>query len=291
MMLLSPAAINGFTFNALNIPSPVLDKFVHDTTTIKKPSDTGALLDVQLDIGKDDTSRLSLRSATIQLLPDNISKNQVKQYPGLPGANGPNPKSSTGAKHLTVVSPPSFIDMSGKQVVNLGNGSWEIVWRDASPSGNLICGFHLPKSYQRNDASLPKGRLYISFPVWTTESLQEQLVLKRKAEKRGSKFLQEKEEAMLKYQTEPNFFKKAMHYREALSAAEQYSLVPLYKNVPDEADTMVLQDDLLLSTKGTAWTKKDGGMTMFGENKQVLLGSASISPSVIVDEVIDNLRP
>lgn len=86
MLLLSPAAINAFTFNALNIPSPVLDKFVHDTTTIKKPSDAGTLLDVQLNIGKDDMSRLILNGAVIELLPDNIqriksSNTQVSQVP------------------------------------------------------------------------------------------------------------------------------------------------------------------------------------------------------------------
>jgi hypothetical protein len=71
------------------------------------------------------SSRLSLHDGSIQLLSDNISKNQAKHYTSLPGANGPNPKSSTGAKHLSIMSPPSFIEMSGKPIVHLENGSWE----------------------------------------------------------------------------------------------------------------------------------------------------------------------
>jgi hypothetical protein len=46
------------------------------STTIKKPLDGGTLLNVELTVGKDDTSRLSLRNGSIQLLSDNISKNQ-----------------------------------------------------------------------------------------------------------------------------------------------------------------------------------------------------------------------
>jgi hypothetical protein len=289
MMILLPAAINAFTFNSFNIPSPVIEKLSRDTSTNKKPFDSGTTLNVELTVGKDDTSRLSLHDGSIQLLSDNISKNQAKHYTSLPGANGPNPKSSTGAKHLNVVSPPSFVDMSGKQIVHLENGSWEIVWRDNAPSGSLICGFHLNQSYWRNDAMLPEGRLYISFPVWTMESLEEQLALKRNAQKRGSELLQKKADALLQYTTEPNLFKKALHYREALAAAENYSFMAHYHIVPEKAETAILQDDILLSTKGTVWTKKDGGM--FANHRQVLLGSATIRPSTIEDEVMETLRP
>jgi hypothetical protein len=78
------------------------------------------------------------------------------------------------------------------QIVHLENGSLEILWRDNAPHGSIICGFHLNQSYQRNDAMLPKDRLYISFPVWTMESLEEQLALKRNAQKHGSELLQKK---------------------------------------------------------------------------------------------------
>jgi hypothetical protein len=121
------------------------------------------------------------------------------------------------------------------------------------------------------------------------ESLEEQLALKRNAQKRGSELLQKKADALLQYTTEPNLFKKALHYREALAAAENYSFMAHYHIVPEKAETSILQDDILLSTKGTVWTKKDGGM--FANHRQVLLGSATIRPSTIEDEVMETLRP
>ena len=58
---------------------------------------------------------------------------------------------------------------------------------------------------------------------------------------------------------------------------------------PKRQRLSILQDDILLSAKGTVWTKKDGGM--FANHRQVLLGSATIRPSVIQDEVMETLRP
>jgi hypothetical protein len=46
MMMLLPADINAFTFNSFNIPSPIIEKLSHDTSTIKKTFDSGALLNV-----------------------------------------------------------------------------------------------------------------------------------------------------------------------------------------------------------------------------------------------------
>jgi hypothetical protein len=108
------------------------------------------------------------------------------------------------------------------------------------------------------------------------ESLEEQLELKRNAQKRGSELLQKKADALLQYTMEPNLFKKALHYHEALAAAKNYSFMAHYHNVPKNVDTVILQDNILLSTKGTVWTKKDGGM--FATHRQVLLGSATILP-------------
>jgi hypothetical protein len=89
------------------------------------------------------------------------------------------------------------------------------------------------------------------------ESLEEHLALKRNAQKRDSELLQAKADALLQYTTEPNFFKKALHYREALAAAKNYSFMANYHSVPEKAETVILQDDILLSTKGTVCVIED----------------------------------
>jgi hypothetical protein len=80
--------------------------------------------------------------------------------------------------------------------------------------------------------------------------LEEQLALKRNAEKHGSELLQAKADALLEYTTEPNLFKKALNYCEALAATKNYSFMAHYHSVPEKVETSILQDDILLSTKG-----------------------------------------
>lgn len=282
MALLMPST-HAFTFNALNIPSKELTRF-REPDVVKKPADTGFLLDVTLQVGQDQQHMMSLNDMRIELLPDNIAKKSLKNYPSLPGAQGPNPNSSTGAKHLNIVESPFFIGMSGKQPIDFTSASWEIVWRDNSDSGRLICGFEVPTTYKRNDATLPKGRLYMSFPVWTKETLANSQLLKADAELRGNKLLEEKAEAMRKYEVEPNVFKKFLHYKDALSAAERFSLIASYNDVPSsDKDSMVLQDDLVMNTQGTVWTKKDAGF-FANPHEKSLLGTATLSPVVLVDE-------
>jgi hypothetical protein len=53
----------------------------------------------------------------------------------------------------------------------------------------------------------------------------------------------EKADALLQYRTEPNLFIKALHYREALAAAENYSFMAHYHNVHEKAETSILQDE------------------------------------------------
>jgi hypothetical protein len=211
-----------------------------------------------------------------------ISKQEAKNYPGLPGTNGPNPKTSTGAKHLNIHREPSFIDMTGKQSMLLDNGCWELVWRDGSSAGNLICGLESPNTYQRNDATLPQGRLYLSFLVWTKETLAKAQTYKAEAEVRAKKYLHDKMDFLHKYEAEPNIFKKVMHYRKALEAAELFSLTKTYEHVPLDSDTMVLQDDLILTTKGTVSSKQNVG-GMFSHLGHTQLGTATISP--VLEEV------
>lgn len=54
-----------------------------------------------------------------------------------------------------------FVDLTGSKSVSLMNGAWEMIWRRNASAGALICGFDVPEEVKRNDASIPKGRLYL----------------------------------------------------------------------------------------------------------------------------------
>lgn len=79
----------------------------------------------------------------------------------------------------------TFINMEGQQTAELHDGVWEMIWRDNSPAGLIICGFHLNKDAVRNALT---GMIYMSWPVWSSDELQNQQKRKTKAEKKYNNF-------------------------------------------------------------------------------------------------------
>jgi len=77
----------------------------------------------------------------LQLLQDDAPEGAVH----LPGVNGPYPKTSSGARALKLNHLPYFIGADGMETVQLKNAAWEMIWRDGSKSGVLICGFECPQ--------------------------------------------------------------------------------------------------------------------------------------------------
>lgn len=273
MMLLSLASVlallivssEGFSFfNA--VPNPVLKKFAQ--------TQTGTLLGIRLDVGKNENSRMSINGLIIELHPDSIVKGS--KHPTLPGANGPDPNSSTGAKNLSIQQAPYYINTGGMNQVHLEEGCWELAWKEGAPSGSLVCGFHHTEEVKRNEAILPKGRIYMAFPVWTKETLAEAQERKRDIERRARQHIQDKDEELTKMQSTSNPLMKAWHYRNAAAAMEKYFVcgVDTAKMIPLDRDVMALQDNLVLNTKGTVWTKHED---FFG-GKHALLGTATVSP-------------
>ena len=191
--------------------------------------------------------------------------------PNLPGADGPNPQLSSGAHKLETLKKGKFVDIFGTQSVNLEHGCWELIWRRNAKAGAFICAFDVPEEIKRNDAKIPKGRLYVTFPVWTEESLKDLKERKEKAEEVANEARQRLEDETRLMREEPNPIMKAMHFRAACKAHEDidYSGYRSYNNMPLERD-MINLDGLHICSLGTVWTKKDGFM---GEH--VLLGSAS----------------
>jgi hypothetical protein len=145
-------------------------------------------------------------------------------------------------------------------------------WKEGAPAGSLLCGFELPQEYKRNDATLPKGRVYISFPIWTRDTLEHMQDQKKRILERASEALDLKNEELAKMQETGNIFLKALHYRNAAAAAEKYYVQPITRMllVPSEKEVIPFHHDLFVTTKGTVWAKD------LPNGKQTLLGAASM---------------
>ena len=109
---------------------------------------------VSLDVGQPDktSSRLAVKGMTLDLVQRPSSDGQVVK---MPGRNGPHPELSAGLRHVEFVEDGKFVSMEGVKNVRGTKGAWEIVWKNDSPAGSLLCGFELTQSYSRNEATLP----------------------------------------------------------------------------------------------------------------------------------------
>ena len=229
---------------------------------------------VNLDIGNDkDASRLAIKGMVLDL----SKEDAVNEHVAMPGKNGPHPKLSSGIRHLELVEEGSFVSLMGTQVVKALKGCWEMVWRKDSPAGALLCGFEIPEEYKRNDATLSKGRIYMSFPVWTKETLAFAQSEKERILKTAQEFIDMKNEALEKVQAASNPLMKALHYRNAYAAAEKVTMMPVnrIKEVPGPDEVVEIQDNLFLTTKGLVWTK------VLPRGQQELLGTANLSPVAV----------
>jgi len=226
-------------------------------------------ISINLDIGKEgDNSRLAITGMTVDLHHAHADYEHV----AMPGENGPHPKLSSGSRKLDLVKPGEFVSLTGSKLVKAMKGCWELVWKKDAPAGALLCGFEIPEEYKRNDASLSAGRVYLSFPIWTKETLAYAREQKKNVLERAAEALKEKDEELEKYQAHPNPLMKALHYRNAYLAAEKYWLQPVkaMQQVPEEDEVLELQNDLFCTTKGLVWSKT------LPRGAQVLLGTANL---------------
>jgi len=238
------------------------------------------MLKIRLDIGqvemKDGNvqmtgNRLGIDNLQLQLRGKDKSPNM---HVSLPGANGPNPQLSSGPKSLVVVNKGSYVDLTGTHSIKLEDGAWEMVWRNNAAAGALICAFNLAEEVKRNDAGIPRGRFYLTFPLWTSESLQDLRERKAKAEEKAVEAIERHESEVRMMQETNNPLMKALHFRNACKAHEDldYSGYRSYQKMPLERDMIHLEDNIHLCSLGTIWTKKEG---WFGDH--VLLGSARVT--------------
>lgn len=268
------AVTSGYDFSSIFRPpklsvNPALKTFAE--------SATGVRFDIRLDVTgsknnrANDRSQMSIGGMTLELR--NVDPSYV--HPAMPGINGPHPQLSTGAKALDIVREGSFVSLQGTKHVSLLNGCWELVWKDGAAAGSLVCGFDLDEDVTRNDATLPKGRIYLSFPVWDKTSLILAQLEKKEQQARASVLLADKNAEIEKFKVETNPLVKALHYRNAVVAINKFheSGTIFYKAVPEPNEVFELNDSkLFVTAKGLMWTK-DGS---FRSGRHSLLGTVML---------------
>jgi len=262
------ASISPNTFHGFLFPNPVdIKKGLVEIVDAQRTT----TLEVKMDIGTNTPSRLNVNGLVLEL----SSAVADYKHPMMPGVDGPQPQLSGGARTLTVLEEGWFIDMSGKKSVKTLNGCWEMIWREKAPAGSLVCGFDIPEKYKRNQAFLPECRLYMSFPVWTKYGLQQAQKDKEKILSKARGFLAEKELEFEKMQAAQNPIVKALHYRNAASAQDMWRRqnIEHFDIVPSFDEVVPLQDDLLLTTKGLAFSREGS----FKRGKHFLLGAVRVS--------------
>ena len=133
-----------------------------------------------------------------------------------------------------------------------------------------------------NNAILPKGRLYMSFPVWTQENLAIGRAQRDEAAKKANDSLAEKDEEMAKMAGTSNPFSKLMHYRNAYEKMENYFMSgwqKLKEMIPATNDDIIdVGGGLLIQKKGTVFTKQNAGPA------KNLIGIAQVSESKTLDD-------
>jgi len=232
-------------------------------------------LQINLDIGKEGaSSRLAIKGMVFDL----DKKEATGHHVQMPGKNGPHPNLSTGIRSLKRVKDGEFVTQMGMQFVKTIKGAWELIWRKDSPAGVLVCGFEIAEDYRRNDASLSKGRVYMSFPIWTKDTLEDAQKEKHRVIQREKELAGAREEALAKSKGTANPIMKALHLRNAYAAMERINLQPDMQHIPASDEVLSMQDGLLITAKGLVWSKS------LPRGPQILLGSANLVPVVPVLE-------
>jgi hypothetical protein len=127
------------------------------------------------------------------------------------------------------------------------------------------------EDYTRNDAVLPCGDMWLSFPVWTLEGLIHGQSEKRRIMELIKMNLLKRDEELEKFDNTNNPIKKALYLRNAFNFAERCGQLHHHTldTIPDENQILSLQDNLILATNGLIWRKNGDG--------HVLLGSALVT--------------
>ena len=237
------------------------------TTTTKtktppsKAAAAAAKLDISLELGgididetdDNDPVLMGVNHMIVELLNQPITDIQGGGYVKLPGADNSSKmksKYSTGHLPLNIIQKGSYVTLDGMKYVSTNQGCYEIHWMKDKPAGQLVIGFDIPKTYQRNPyqtnkggACLPQGTIYVSFPIWTKHGLLYAQDEKCKLDDELQQLQDDYEEAMYHVQEcidTNNHIMKFVHLHTAHVAHEKYIYhvdnTPLLDCIPNPQD-------------------------------------------------------
>lgn len=265
---------SGFNANPFDVKMQRVSDLYHLTEI-----QTEQRISLSLDIAEPKaTSRLAVNGIEFDLT-DRVPTSK-DDFVRMPVSHGPFPQLSGGFRALTNVGVGSFTSMRGREIVALSKGCWEIAWRDGAPCGSLLYGFEVDREHKRNDATLPKGTVYVSFSTWTSEGLERAREIRESKAAIARKASQKRDEEVVKMVAAQNVFRKAHHYFNALAAADEAYAQPLnskLKHVPTSGEAIRLVGDLRVSAKGKVWTQN------LPYGKPVFLGEAKMKSVVPKD--------
>jgi hypothetical protein len=240
-----------------------------DSPIVASPVVVASSSDVVQVVGYTTASRRS--RPVVAAVVDQVSsaaKGITKHPFHMPGFNGPHPMSSSGigpiqiheaGHYITLDTGMQYLPIDTSVAVGAANHQWELIWKEQSPAGVLVCGIELQDNVIRNQAMIPKGIMYLSFPVWNADRLQEYQLKKQECDLASKLHIQERDAELLKMSQTNNVLAKMIHYRNAFAAVEQYSLQPrkMLSSVPSDMEVITIghNDDnsaaVLLSRMGT----------------------------------------
>ncbi len=227
-------------------------------------------LNLQLHVGDDYSGFLTVKDMVVEL--GGRFNEDEEDRMRLPGDDGPYANCASGGRRLDVIEKGSYISMEGVQHVDCQKGCWEMCWVKGRPAGTIVFGFSLPQEYFRNNAILPEGDMWVSFPLWTADGLAYGQGLKRDVLAEIEMYNRMWQEELEKYEMTDNPIMGMIHKQKAHIFATKcdelydYSL----ETIPEDDDCHKLEDDLLLSKTGLIWKNN-------GKN-DVLIGQAVVSP-------------
>jgi hypothetical protein len=227
-------------------------------------------LKIELHVGDESSGYLTVKDMIVQF-GGRYDENE-DEHMKLPGKSDRNAKYTSGGRRLNIVSKGNYINMKGLQHIDCNMGCWEMCWAKGSPAGMIIVAFNLPQTYSRNNAILPGGDMWLSFPVWTREGLKIGQIAKREVLDEIEMYDQKWNEELDKYEMTSNPIMRAIHERNAHIYATKCDDLYDYSldTIPEDDQCSKLQEDLFISKRGLIW-KKDG-------KDDVLLGHAVASP-------------
>ena len=261
------------------LPTWVPGASIHAMPELNRYTAAGLDLDVRLTIGLTKENSFVIDGFRFQFagtLADGASAKPSAKFVPLPGANGPKPHLSSGAMPVTCEQPGNYINLQGLQRVEFTDGAWEIVWRESTPAGILICGFHLARDAERNDCIMERGNIYLTFPVWAEDGLRRRRAKKEEAQIEYDKHAIERDNELELMKETPNLLMKALHFRQACQATQKMDFSGLhhYMDVPSTSDVKICGDLHCVKT-GTVWRTNGNDFNgPFRSAEQRLLGSA-----------------